>query len=65
MSVFQQVLLLKSLVELGITVGASVRDIWKLSDAPAINIGGSLSVRGVAGHSSRFFRLTPQPARVS
>jgi hypothetical protein len=48
-----------SLAELGITVGAEVRDIWKLSDAPAIAAGGRLAVSGVAGHSSRFFKLTP------
>ena len=48
-----------SLKELGITKGASVRDIWKLGDAPTISVGGSLAVVGVAGHSSRFFKLTP------
>jgi len=48
-----------SLAELGISAGASVRDIWELNDAPAIHVGGSLVVTGVAGHSSRFFRLTP------
>ena len=37
-----------------------VRDVWKLSDAPVIKGGGSLAVTGVAGHSSRFFKLTPQ-----
>ena len=50
-----------SLAELGIVSasGASVRDIWKQSDAKAIGAGASLAVSGVAGHSSRFFKLTP------
>ena len=50
-----------SLGELGITsaAGASVRDIWKQSETKAIGAGGSLAVNGVAGHSSRFFKLTP------
>jgi hypothetical protein len=48
-----------SLEELGISGGASVRDVWKLGDAPPIAGGGSLVVTGVAGHSSRFFKLTP------
>ena len=76
------------LAELGILVGASVRDIWvrgpsgwvgllfskqagmALSlrpatplqarrDGPAIEPGGRLTVTGVPGHSSRFFKLTP------
>eukprot|EP01050_Picozoa_sp_SAG11_P005208 SAG11_NODE_358_length_10235_cov_5.689917_6_plen_183_part_00 len=51
-----------SLAELGITAtgGAEVRDIWRRSDAPAIAAGGRLAVSGVAGHSSRFFRLSPR-----
>ena len=48
-----------SLAELGISAGATVRDIWERKDAPAIRVGGSLVVTGVAGHSSRFFRLIP------
>ena len=52
-----------SLAELGITAAAGgavqVRDIWKLSDAPTIAAGGRLAVSGVAGHSSRFFKLSP------
>ena len=49
-----------SLAELGITSGgASVRDIWKLQDAPPISAEGSLEVKGLAGHSSRFFRVSP------
>ena len=52
-----------SLAELGITSsrGASVRNIWQLQDEPAISGGGSLNVSGIAGHSSRFYKLTPHP----
>lgn len=50
-----------SLQQLGITSrsGAHVRDIWKLEDAVPIAAGANLTVIGVAGHSSRFFKLTP------
>lgn len=51
-----------SLAELGITSarGASVRNIWKLQDEEEISAGGSLNVSGVAGHSSRFYKITPK-----
>ena len=48
-----------SLAELGISSGATVRNIWTRRDESAIGADGNLSVTGVAGHSSRFFRLTP------
>lgn len=48
-----------SLAQLGLVDGAKVRDIWKLADASPIKAGGSLVVSGVAGHSSRFFKLSP------
>jgi hypothetical protein len=49
-----------SLAELGITGGATVRNIWKLEDEQPIAAGASLNVSGVKGHSSRFFKLTPK-----
>ena len=51
-----------SLAELGITSarGASVRNIWKLQDEGEISVGGSLNVSGVAGHSSRLYKITPK-----
>eukprot|EP01048_Picozoa_sp_COSAG05_P006060 COSAG05_NODE_377_length_10608_cov_17.523361_10_plen_78_part_00 len=52
-----------SMAQLGFSSDTSevnVRDIWRMSDAPAISAGGTLRVSGVAGHSSRFFRLAPR-----
>ena len=51
-----------SLAELGITsaLGASVRNIWKLQDESPISAGGSLNVTGIAGHSSRFYKIAPK-----
>jgi hypothetical protein len=49
-----------SLAELGITGGATVRNIWKFEDEQPIAAGASLNVSGVKGHSSRFFKLTPK-----
>ena len=51
-----------SLAELGITgaSGATVRNIWKLTDEPAVSAGGTLSVMGVQGHSSRFYKISPK-----
>eukprot|EP01043_Picozoa_sp_COSAG02_P006736 COSAG02_NODE_194_length_29788_cov_20.044090_22_plen_185_part_00 len=51
-----------SLEELGITSthGASVQDIWNATNTfPKIQVGGRFHVRGVLGHSSRFFRISP------
>lgn len=51
-----------SLGDLGITSpeGASVRDIWKQKDGAAISTGGRINVTGVAGHTSRFLKVTPK-----
>lgn len=51
-----------SLAELGITSagGASVRNVWKLQDESPISAGGSLNMSGIAGHSSRFYKIAPK-----
>lgn len=52
-----------TLNDLGITgSGATVRDVWKLSDAPAVAAGGSLSVSGVAGHRQVPLAVPTTPA---
>ena len=47
------------MTDLGITSpkGGRVRGVWQLKDLADIGPGGTMQVKGVAGQSSRFYKI--------